>query len=442
MSKLVELRERMTVITGQMRDLALKSERSADEEASIDALIAEFNDLGPKIEREAALEAAGKRNADYTQPARQALGTMRATEGAQARGKVETRAIGRIVAEDGGIDDYLKRGGKGRTEPVEVGSFYPELRHRHIIEHADGMSPDELRTLVYSGALPADYVSPQILPGVYRANEPLNEIRSALINGTTNSDALIYFIESGFTNNAAEVAEAVDTTTGTKPESALVLTQATAPVQTIAHWIPITRQTLQDAAQMRTYVEGRLIDGLKRRENNQLLNGNGTAPNLRGLLQTSGIQSLTTAGEFTTTPVADAGTANENFNRIRRAKTKIRVGAGANPTFAVINPANLEKMETYTDSTRQYLMGNPVSGAGVTRLWGMRVIENENIAANTALVGDGSMAAVWDRMDAQIFVADQHSDFFVKNIFVLLAEERLALTVFRPAAFASVQLVP
>jgi hypothetical protein len=62
------------------------------------------------------------------------------------------------------------------------------------------------------------------------------------------------------------------------------------------------------------------------------------------------------------------------------------------------------------------------------------------MASGTALVGDGSMACVWDRMQAQIFVADQHSDFFVRNLFVLLAETRLALTVFRPTAFATVQL--
>ena len=64
----------------------------------------------------------------------------------------------------------------------------------------------------------------------------------------------------------------------------------------------------------------------------------------------------------------------------------------------------------------------------------------ENITAGTALVGDGTMAAVVDRRDAQIYIADQHSDFFVRNIFVMLAEERVALPVFRPAAFAKVTL--
>ena len=44
-------------------------------------------------------------------------------------------------------------------------------------------------------------------------------------------------------------------------------------------------------------------------------------------------------------------------------------------------------------------------------------------------------------MDATIYTTDSHADYFIRNIFVILAEERVALPVFRPAAFASVQLV-
>jgi HK97 family phage major capsid protein len=73
-------------------------------------------------------------------------------------------------------------------------------------------------------------------------------------------------------------------------------------------------------------------------------------------------------------------------------------------------------------------------------LWGLPVVQESQMTAGTALVGDGLMAAVIDRMDAQIFVADQHSDFFTHNVFVFLAEERVALPVFRPSAFVAVEL--
>ena len=84
-------------------------------------------------------------------------------------------------------------------------------------------------------------------------------------------------------------------------------------------------------------------------------------------------------------------------------------------------------------------IGGPLAPAQ-RRLWGLQVVESANIAAKTALVGDGTMAAVVDRNQARIYTTDSHSDYFIRNILVILAEERVALPVFRPAAFASVQL--
>ena len=47
---------------------------------------------------------------------------------------------------------------------------------------------------------------------------------------------------------------------------------------------------------------------------------------------------------------------------------------------------------------------------------------------------------VFDRMQSNIRTADQHLDFFVRNAIVVLAEERLGLAVYRPAAMVKVNL--
>jgi HK97 family phage major capsid protein len=261
-----------------------------------------------------------------------------------------------------------------------------------------------------------------------------------LLNLTTTSDNLTVLQEASFTNGAVEVAEATLVSEGAKPESALTFTEVTYPVRTIAHWIPVTRQNLEDLSWIRGYIDGRLLTGLARREDNQILNGNGTPPNLTGILNTSGTLALD-AAYFSANPVNDAGTDNENVNRIRRAITRIKLASvgGAMPSFVVANPADVEDWETITDANRQYLLGGPF-GPGVTRMWGLPLVQSENIADNTALVGDGTMAAVVDRRDAQIYTTDSHSDYFIRNLFVILAEERIAVVVFRPSAFAEVTL--
>src|SRR4029450_9512147 len=104
------------------------------------------------------------------------------------------------------------------------------------------------------------------------------------------------------------------------------------------HYIPITRQMLEDLAFIRGYVDQRLLQGLARREETQILNGNGVAPNLLGLLSACGVQVLDTT-YFNANPVKSAGTDNENINRLRRAKTKLMVTGQAMPSFIVLNPA-------------------------------------------------------------------------------------------------------
>jgi HK97 family phage major capsid protein len=195
---------------------------------------------------------------------------------------------------------------------------------------------------------------------------------------------------------------------------------------------------LEDLPMMEGYIQERLRTGLMRREDNQFLNGDGIAPNLTGILETSGIQALNDA-YFAGADVLNTGSDNQNIDRIRRAKRVIQVTGDARATFAVINPVDKEYFDTITDANRQYLLGGPMNQFP-NALWGLRIVESENIAAGTVLVGDGTMAAVVDRRDAQVYMTDSHEDFFIRNIFVLLAEERVALPVFRPAAFAEVEL--
>jgi HK97 family phage major capsid protein len=69
-------------------------------------------------------------------------------------------------------------------------------------------------------------------------------------------------------------------------------------------------------------------------------------------------------------------------------------------------------------------------------LWGKRVVPTNSITAGTFLVGAMAMGAqIWDRMDAAVQISFEDGDNFKKNMATLLAEERLALTVYRPSAF-------
>jgi len=438
-ARITQIEADIASIAGEIKPLAEKSATAAlstEESGQFDDLVLRLNnaqkDLVKAQEQANAAADALAAHKQYNEPAdvvRRGISVDTATEpGKQPAGY---RSPGEVFMQSEGLKRAFSDGTYvTKHAPATMAGFF---------------GPEAQKAVINSGTPGASYLFPQVLPGIYRAGEAPLVLRDVLMNLSTTSDAVTVMQENVFTNNAAEVAEATANngtglTGGVKPISDLTFTEATFPVRWIAHYMEITRQMLEDMAFMEGYIDQRLITGLKRREDNQFLNGNGTTPNLTGLLQTSGIQTLTTAGEFTTSPVANAGAAPENLDRLRRGIRKIRWTALAEPTFIVLNPADAEVIDTLTDTTKQYLIGGPLAPAQ-RRLWGLQVVESANIAAKTALIGDGTMAAVVDRNQARIYTSDSHSDYFTRNIFVILAEERVALPVMRPAAFASVQLV-
>jgi HK97 family phage major capsid protein len=47
----------------------------------------------------------------------------------------------------------------------------------------------------------------------------------------------------------------------------------------------------------------------------------------------------------------------------------------------------------------------------------------------------GLGAQLWDREQANIRVSEHHADYFARNMLAILAEERLAITTYRPESF-------
>jgi HK97 family phage major capsid protein len=100
----------------------------------------------------------------------------------------------------------------------------------------------------------------------------------------------------------------------------------------------------------------------------------------------------------------------------------------------VLNPVDWAAIELTKDSQGRYVFANPTGLAGPV-LWGKPVVESLAMTANLFLVGAFRMAAqIFDREDANVLISTEDQDNFVKNMVTILAEERLALAVYRPQA--------
>jgi HK97 family phage major capsid protein len=236
----------------------------------------------------------------------------------------------------------------------------------------------------------------------------------------TTQSAIQYMEETTYTNAAAEIAEA-----GTFPEAALALTEQTVLVRKIAVFLPVTDEQLEDEPQVRGYIDNRLPFMIRQRLDSQLLVGNGTAPNLRGLLNISGIQTQAKGAD----PTPDA---------IYKAIVKVETTGQAMANGVVMNPSNWQDIRLLRTADGIYIWGNP-SDAGPERIWGLQVVRAQAETAGTAIVGDfQNFSELSIRRGIDVQVSNSHSTFFVEGKQAIRADMRAALVVYRPAAFCTV----
>lgn len=267
-----------------------------------------------------------------------------------------------------------------------------------------------------------DLIEPMRAPGINGLPQRQLTIRDLLNFGKTQSNSIEYVKQTGFTNNAAAVGE---NPTGGKPESDLTFDVESAPVATIAHFIHATKQVLDDAGMLQSYIDGQLRYGLKLAEENQLLKGSGVGVNINGL--------YTQAAAYVRP--AGANVTNENhLDRLRLAMLQTQL-AEYSPDGIVLNPIDWANIELLKETTNAYLFGGAAQSVTPT-LWGLPVVATQALAQNEFLTGAFKMGAHgWDREEINVEISTEDRDNFVKNMVTIRCEERVGLTVYRPESF-------
>jgi HK97 family phage major capsid protein len=153
------------------------------------------------------------------------------------------------------------------------------------------------------------------------------------------------------------------------------------------------------------------------------------------------------AGHFTgilqASPLT-VGSAGTDLDAIVDAIRAVRVTGKRRPTGMMIHPNDWYStgFTLAKNGNGDYLLSNPAGGINDLRtLWGLQVVVSEAVTEGTALVGDFRYAVLFMREGTTITMTDSHSDFFIRNILVILAEMRAAFAVLDPQAFCTVTAI-
>lgn len=317
-------------------------------------------------------------------------------------GKEAPKSFGQILVEDPSYKAFAS-GQSNKCRISLKGGFDVQ---NNTITGQDGSPAANSDTLVAADRRPG------IIPGAFRSLR----VKSLIATGTTISNAVEFTRELLFTNNAEETAEGA-----TKPESVLTFEPYTMPVVTIAHWLKISRQILNDAPALVAYIENRLRYGVDLREETQIVAGTGVGQNLKG---------ITVSPNYTAFTPVSGDTEIDSLNRAIRAQDAADYPANG----VIMNPATWGSIERLKDSNENYLVGSPF-GAIVPTIWGKPIALTPSMTAAKLLVGAFDMAFMYlTREETVVEMFEQDDTNVQQNLITIRAEKRGVLGGLSPAS--------
>ena len=203
-----------------------------------------------------------------------------------------------------------------------------------------------------------------------------------------------------------------------KAEQAIDPLLTTFPVETIAVWIPVSRQLLDDDDSILGSLTRLLGHTVIAKAERQAIYGSGTSGQMRGFFVDA--TTHTTTGGTIEDEVGDAAAT--------------MAANGYAPAMVAINPIHWREIQARKSGTDgHYLMGSPASPIAPS-LWGMNAIVTPAIDYGDVLLLDNRYASLLDRQRVTVYVGFEDDTNLRKNMATVLVEGRWGVELLDRAA--------
>lgn len=243
--------------------------------------------------------------------------------------------------------------------------------------------------------------------------------------GSTTTEIVEWVKQTLATNNAGSAAEGVAFS-----ESDYRWSVETAQVQEVGHFAKTTKRALKDEGQLRTLVDTDMVDGLRAKVQQLIIQGAGAGTDFRGLLNTPDIGSVVFNPALGDVYLADT---------VHRGMTVVRVATkgATEPTAIGIHPNDWEKHVLAKDQNDNYINGGP-NAQGPRTIWGLTPIVHVAFPEGNPLIGDYKKAKLWIWSDVALSFTDSNEDDFKNRLVAVMAAFGGAFGVPAPLAFCEV----
>lgn len=239
-----------------------------------------------------------------------------------------------------------------------------------------------------------------------------------LPSGTTDSATIWYPRHVGGEGGAATWADANPATA--KPQMDFDFDGTSDPVQWIAGYVKVPRAMLDDVKWLQSFLRQNMLLSLKKAENSQILNGNGTTPNLKGILP----QATAYNGDYMipVERIVDAGYGQVNENE---GNANLAILHPRDAVMIALNKASGSGEYDLPPGTIGYINGR-------LTIAGMTVVQTKEITRGNFLVGDNNASQFITRLTPELRMFEENEDDAKKNLVMFRIEEHAALATYYP----------
>lgn len=264
-------------------------------------------------------------------------------------------------------------------------------------------------------------IAPVVLPmretGVGKVPARALHVTDLITWGTTNSSSVDWIEVSGKTNGSAMRAEG-----GKYGQGDVSYHEISTKVKIASEYMKVTNESLKDASFLASEINSELLSDLQLLIDTQLLSGDGTGNNLKGIDQYATVWA---AGSF-------AGIVNEpnEADVLRVAINQILVAGNGKyfPNAILMNPTDVTKLDLLKITDGRYIEVPYYDGETQTVIR-VPIVQNVGITAGLFKVADFTKAKAFLRDPLTIRVFDQNEDDALYNRSTITGNIRLAFRI-------------
>ena len=271
-----------------------------------------------------------------------------------------------------------------------------------------------------SGNTTGDVAEIQRVAGIKADALRAEHIRSLLPTGSTNAQTISFVKEANPENGAAAVAEG-----STLAQSDIDLVESTVKLEKIGTYLRITEEMMNDIPALTSFLSARIPQRILAAEDNEILNGDGSTPNLDGLF-TDG--TAFAAGGF-----ANAIESANEYDALMVALNQLQL-ANYKANVILLNPTDLHKIVLLKSTANEYLKNQIYQGLQPS-IAGVPIVTNTAVTAGKFLAMDSNRATqLWVRQNLAVEFSKEDSTNFRDGFITVRATERVALSNYEPKA--------